>query len=110
VDTLKDEHTQEAYLAQSYCETIPMVSNNNYKVIGGDITTVKYLKNAYPQVREQLYPSANSAAIDKLLGWYQSKMRPETQRLVRMLVLPKVKGTKPIALEEKVDQFDQLFG
>ena len=28
VDTLKEENKKEAYLAQSFCETIPMISNN----------------------------------------------------------------------------------
>ena len=110
VDTLKLEHKQEAYLAQSLCETIPMVSNDIYKVIGGDITTVKYLKNAYPQIREKLYPKDLEAEIEKYLGWYQSKMRPDTQCLFRSIVLPKVISTKPKEHEEKVDQFDAIFG
>ena len=110
VDTLKDEHKQESYVAQSYCETIPMLSNDIFKVIGGDITTIKYLKNAYPEIKEELYPKDLEANVDKFLGWYQSKMRPGTQRLIRMLVLPKVISTNAVKHEDKVEEFDLIFG
>lgn len=87
-----------------------MLSNDIYKVIGGDITCIKYLKNAYPQIKEELYPKSLEANIDKLLGWYQNKMRPGTQRLIRMLVLPKVISTTAVKHEEKVEEFDLIFG
>jgi glutathione S-transferase len=70
VDTLKEENKQEAYLAQSYCDTIPMISNNQFKVIGGDITALKFIKNFFPQVKKELYPEDQEKDVDRFLGWF----------------------------------------
>lgn len=70
VDTLKEENKQEAYLKQSYCDTIPMISNNQFKVIGGDITALKFIKNYFPQVKKELYPEELEREVDKFLGWF----------------------------------------
>ena len=93
VDTLKGENKQESYIQQSYCDIIPMVSNDNFKVLGGDQALIKYSKNAFPEVRKDLYSREMEADIDKYIGWFYSKMRPDTQRLIRMIVLPKVVST-----------------
>jgi len=90
VDTLKGENKQESYIQQSYCEIIPMVSNDNFKVLGGDQALIKYSKNAFPEVRKDLYSKEMEADIDRYIGWFYSKMRPDTQRLIRMIVIPKV--------------------
>jgi len=93
VDTLKGENKQDSYIQQSYCDIIPMVSNDHFKVIGGDQALVKYSKNAFPEVRKDLYSEGMEADIDRYIGWFYSKMRPDTQRLIRMIVLPKVVST-----------------
>jgi hypothetical protein len=87
---LKKENKQESYLLQSYCEVIPMVSNNNFKVLGGDQALIKYSKNAFPEVRKDLYSKEMEADIDRYIGWFYSKMRPDTQRLIRMIIIPKI--------------------
>jgi glutathione S-transferase len=110
VDTLKEENKKEAYLAQSFCETIPMLSNNMFKVIGGDSTALKFLKNAYPDVKKELYSKEQEAKIDKHLLWYQSKLRPETQRLIRMIVLPKVVSTNVVKADDLKTHWDFIFG
>ena len=48
VDTMKEEEKKESYVAQGMCEVVPMLSNDLFKIIGGDLTAIKYLKNAYP--------------------------------------------------------------
>ena len=93
VDTLKGENKQESYIQQSYCDIIPMVSNDQFKVLGGDQALIKYSKNAFPEVKKDLYSKDMEADIDKYIGWFYSKMRPDTQRLIRMIVLPKVVST-----------------
>lgn len=55
VNILKEENTKEAYIQQSMCETIPMISNNNYKVIGGGAIALRFLKNAFPDIKRELY-------------------------------------------------------
>ena len=87
-----------------------MLSNNIFKVIGGDSTTLKFLKNAYPDVKKELYSKEFEAKIDKHLLWYQSKLRPETQRLIRMIVLPKVISTNVVKPEDLKHHWESVFG
>ena len=93
VDTLKGENKQDSYIQQSFCDVIPMVSNDQFKVFGGDQALIKYSKFAFPEVRKDLYSKEMEATIEKYIGWFNSKMRPDTQRLIRMIVLPKVVST-----------------
>ena len=77
VDTLKGEHKKEAYLKQSFCEVIPMISNNEHKFIGGE-SSLKFLKNYYPEVGKELYPPEMETEIDRSINWFYTKMRPDT--------------------------------
>jgi hypothetical protein len=68
------------------------------------------LKNAYPDVKKELYAKDQEQLIDRHLVWYQSKMRPETQRLIRMLVLPKVVSTTAVKSEDLKIHWESIFG
>ncbi len=58
-----------------------------------------------------MYPSDFEAAVDKYLGWYQSKVRSETHRLIRMIILPKIAATGKIpTLEEKQSELEHILG
>ena len=48
--------------------------------------------------------------IDRHLVWYQTKLRPETQRLIRMIVLPKVVSTNTVKREDLETHWDFIFG
>lgn len=109
VDTFKNEHKKESYIKQSYCETIPMVSNNELKFVGGE-ATLRFLKNYYPQVGKELYPPEMEQNVDRYLGWFYNKLRPDTQRLIRMIYLPKVQSTPGVKQDEKVALWDSIFG
>ena len=65
---------------------IPTITEGQYKIIGGGNTHVQYLVNSHDLVAQHLYPEALRSEVEKFLNWFQSKMRPETQRLVRMIV------------------------
>ena len=96
IDTVKGENKKDSYLQQSHCEIVPMVSNDQFKIIGGDQPLIKYCKNTFPEVRKDLYSKEMEVDIDRYLGWFYGKMRPDTQHLIRMIVLPKVKSTVAI--------------
>jgi glutathione S-transferase len=101
VNMLNEEHRKDAYLAQNPSGQIPMITEGQFKVIGGGNTLINYLVNAHKQVSEHLYPEGLRPEIEKFLIWFQSKMRPETQRLIRMIVPAKVLGGTPASAEDK---------
>jgi hypothetical protein len=72
-----------------------MITEGPFKVIGGGNTLINYLVNAHKHVADHLYPEHLRGEVEKFLNWFQSKMRPETQRLVRMIVPAKVLGGAP---------------
>ena len=86
-----------------------MITEGQFKIIGGGTAFITYLINAHKSVRDNLYPEAQKAEIDKLLNWFQFKMRPETQLLIRMIVPPKVLGGQATALDKKQKQKDLIF-
>lgn len=87
-----------------------MITEGQFKVIGGGNTLINYLVNAHTLVSDHLYPENLRGEVEKFLNWFQSKMRPETQRLVRMIVPVKVLGGVPASAEEKQKQRDTIYG
>ena len=110
VKMLKEEHRQPSYLAQNPSGQIPMITEGQFKIIGGGNTFINFLVNSHKPVAEHLYPEALRPEVEKFLNWFQSKMRPETQRLIRMIVPAKVLGGNPASTEEKQKQRDQIYG
>jgi glutathione S-transferase len=109
VNMLNEEHRKESYLIQNPSGQIPMITEGPFKVIGGGNTLINYLINAHKPVAEHLYPEPLRAEVEKFLNWFQSKMRPETQRLVRMIVPAKVLGGTPASNEEKLKQRNTIY-
>jgi len=87
-----------------------MVTEGVYKVIGGGNTLLHFLVNSKKEVATHLHPEELKPEVDKFLNWFQSKMRPETQRLVRLIVPAKVLGGAPTSAEDKQKQRETLFG
>jgi len=110
VNMLNEEHRKEAYLAQNPSGQIPMVTEGQFKIIGGGNTLINYLVNAHKQIADQLHPEEQRGDIEKYLNWFQSKMRPETQRLIRMIVPAKVLGGNPASTDDKRKQRETIYG
>lgn len=88
-----------------------MITEGQFKIIGGGNTLISYLINAHKPVAEHLYsPETLRPEVEKFLNWFQSKMRPETQRLIRMIVPAKVLGGNPASNEDKQKQRDSIYG
>jgi glutathione S-transferase len=67
-------------------------------------------------VAERLFPDTSRAEVEKVLNWFYYTMMPETQRLIRLVVPPKVYGNKipgtPSASEmnsKKEEQVNNIF-
>ncbi len=107
---LNEEHKKPSYQAQNPSCQIPMITEGQFKILGGGNTFINFLVNSNKQVAEHLYPESLRPEIEKFLNWFQSKMRPETHRLIRMIVPAKVFGGNPASAEEKQKQRDQIYG
>lgn len=110
VNMLNEEHRKESYLIQNPSGQIPMITEGQFKVLGGGNTLITYLVNQHKSVAVHLYPEALKGEIEKFLNWFQSKMRPETSRLVRMIVPSKVLGGTPPSADEKAKQKETIYG
>ena len=94
VNSLLDEHKNESYLTINKAGTIPTLIVGQDKIISGGNTFPLYLAGSFKNVSERLVPSDNRQTIETVLNWFYHKMMPETQRLVRLVVPPKVSGNK----------------
>ena len=59
-----------------------------------------------------MFPEAHRDDIELVLNWFISKMMPETQRLIKLIVPPKALGSKISANDmnkKKEDQIDNIF-
>ena len=59
-----------------------------------------------------MFPEAHRDDIELVLNWFISKMMPETQRLIKLIVPPKALGGKISANDmnkKKEDQIDNIF-
>ena len=62
-----------------------MITEGNYRNIGGPVQFLQYLCSTRALVKDKLYPKDCERAINRHLAWYQNKLRPKTQRLIKML-------------------------
>ena len=63
-----------------------MITEGSYKIISGPCQFMFYLCHTRSLVKDKLYPKDCEKAINRHLAWYQNKMRPKTQRLIKMLM------------------------
>ena len=94
VDTLQEEHRKESYLTINKAGTIPTLIVGQDKIISGGNTFPLYLAGQFKDVAERLLPEGERSDIETVLNWFYFKMLPETQRLIRLVVPPKVYGNK----------------
>jgi hypothetical protein len=55
---------------QSFVESVPLITDGNFKILGNSISLVQYLKNAYPHIRLELYSEDVKEQVDKYFGWF----------------------------------------
>ncbi len=66
-----------------------MITDAGYKVLGGSQVMLNYICNSQQQIRSKLYPEELRNEIEKHFSWFQARMKPSTQRLIKMITLPK---------------------
>jgi hypothetical protein len=81
-----------------------MITEGSFKILGGSSIIISYLIQGNQRVKERLYPKENSTEIDKHLGWFQSRMKPNSTRLIKMLVQPEKFGDKAPTKEDKAKE------
>ena len=71
-----------------------MIVCGNEKVLGGGTVFTSYLRGQFEKVKHHLYSDADKAQIETVINWFYWRMAVETQRLIRLIVPPKVNGSK----------------
>ncbi len=89
---MEDEHRKESYLRVNKAGTVPTLIIGDEKILGGGSIFPLYLVGGYKEVKEKLYHENDSKNIETVLNWFYMRMMPETQRLIRLIVPPKVQG------------------
>ena len=53
-----------------------MISEGQFKLMGGDLQTFLYIINSKPEIKQMLFPEGvKEAKIKSMLGWYSAKMK-----------------------------------
>ena len=81
---------------------VPMVIDKDTKVIGGANSLILHLVNSYKSIRDSLYKDDSKANVDMFLGWFDFRMRPETRKMIHLIVRPKVFGNAPAPKDQIV--------
>ena len=92
VNTLEQEHKQESYLSVNKAGTVPMLVVDQYKILAGGSTFLLFLAGQFEEVGQTFFQEAYTESIWNKFNWFNFKMMPETQRLIRLIVSPKVYG------------------
>lgn len=74
---------------------VPMIIDRDSKVIGGANSLILHLVNSHKTIRDNLYKEESKANVDMFLGWFDFRMRPETRKMIHLIVRPKVSGNPP---------------
>ena len=86
-----------------------MITEGSYKILGGSNTILAYLCNSQQRIKDKLYPLETKQEIEKHLAWFQSRMKPTSTRLVKMIVNPKAFGDKAPSAPELQREQEEFF-
>ena len=116
VNTLTEAHREESYLRINRAGTVPTLIVGQDKILGGGSIFPLYLAGQFQSVANKLFHEADKKEIEKVLNWFYLKMMPETQRLIRLIVPPKVYGGKASGIisgadshSKKEEQINNIF-
>ena len=90
VNTLNDDHKKEAFLKINKAGFVPTLIIGDEKIIGTGSIFPFYLAGQYKEVSEKLFKESDRKKIETVLNWFNLKMIPETERLFRLILHPKV--------------------
>jgi len=107
VNTLEDDHRKESYLRVNKAGSVPTLIVGDEKILGGGSIFPLYLAGGYKEVKEKLYHENDRKNIETVLNWFYMKMMPETQRLIRLIVPPKVHGGSIAGLPSASDMHNK---
>lgn len=88
---------------------IPMLTEGHFKILGGSNIFLIYLCNSQQRIKDKLYSQENRGEIEKHLAWFQSRMKPTSTRLIKMIVNPKALGEKAPSAQELNREQDEFF-
>ena len=88
---------------------MPTITEGRFLILGGYLVFMNYLLNHHKAIREKLYPEEEKLQIDKILLWFQSIMRPCSQKLIRMAVGPQAFGEKPYSQDDIKASHEEFF-
>ncbi len=109
VDQFRGDLKKESYLAMNPSGQIPMLTEGSFKILGGSNIFLIYLCNSQQRIKDKLYAQENRGEIEKHLAWFQSRMKPTSTRLAKMIVNPKAFGEKAPSQQELAREMDEFF-
>ena len=86
LETLREDHKHnEEFGNVTPIREVPVITEGSYKIISGPCQFMFYLCNTRALIKDRLYPKDCERMINRHLTWYQNKLRPKTQMLIRVL-------------------------
>ena len=117
VETIDDHHKDPKYNIENPAQTIPMLEDGYFKILGGSPLIYSYLMKRYQtEVGDKLMPNDLDLAIKGILGWHNAKLRPASEQLNKIRLEYKSYSSPPTLNQynkwksEFVDAFEAIDG
>jgi hypothetical protein len=69
-----------------------MITEGSFKILGGNNIFLIYLCNSHARIKDKLYPTESRVEIEKHLSFFQSRMKPVSNKIIKMIINPKAFG------------------
>ena len=88
IDTLTGEHKSKGFLSEHPCGYVPVLIDGNSKIYAGILQQMMHLCRRFKQAGDRLALNKNFEETDKLFALFNSKFRPITIRISRIVFAP----------------------
>lgn len=108
VDMLQGKHKELEYLNVNPVGSVPLIVDQDAKVLGNTPVLVNYLCNTKSKLR-QFLPKEHGEKTHQYMTWFSVVLKPAVARLVKVMIGPKAFGLTPFSGEEIEEAKTALF-
>ena len=113
VDTFQHVNKSESYTKVNPTQSVPMITDVKWKILGDGITSYAFLVENYPEIKTKFYNEAQETMIHDMFRHFNSVVKKTTTVLIRSIVNKKVFNTsKPIdqvKLDQNLNYFSEIM-
>lgn len=93
---------------QNPADCYPVVVHGTFKVLANIEYIIKYVKNAFPLIRETLF-DIEGDNLEKLLTWHSNVLKPRCDILIKMMLEKRTADGKVITDDDKKKEINRFL-